>query len=155
MNLQIQSSARVVEPSFRQGQDDSTPAQKRGLKYQAKVEEKLSLLYGESVLLRPWFRFKANWDIQYCQPDVILLLEDSSRAVVIEVKYATVSEAWKQLQRYKLVVEKAYRIPVSLALVTRMFDPARRFPCEITQLEGLDRLHLWTSEGLGVVSWKP
>lgn len=132
-----------------------TPVQKRGLKYQARVEAALERQFPGVVVPRPWFRYKVRGEIKRCQPDVVLLVEDGSRAVIIEVKYSTIPEAWHKLSTlYGPVVQKAYRIPVSFALVTRMFDPSIGFPCQVSQLEGLEQLTSWQGEGLGVVSWK-
>lgn len=153
--LEVQSAARVEIKD--RPPSDLTPAQKRGLKYQAKVEARLEALYPGRVLLRPWFRYRVDWRRKTCQPDVIILGEDFQPAVIVEIKYSTIADAWHKLNTvYKPVVEKTYRppVPVALSLVTRMFDPLVGFPCAVEQLEGLERLAEWSGEGLGVVSWK-
>lgn len=155
MSFEVQSSARVSEDSSPTTPPTLTPAQKRGLKYQAKVEAELERLYPGRVLLRPWFRYKINGEVKKCQPDAILMNSDWTHAVIVEIKYSTIPEAWHKLSTlYKSVVEKAYRIPTSLCLITRVFDPHVGFPCSILQLEGLERLDGFKNEGLGVVSWK-
>lgn len=153
MPFEVQSAA-LLESVY--GSDQPmTLAQKRGLKYQAKVEKEVVRLYSDRALLRPWFRYKSNGDVKRCQPDVVVFAEDWSRCLVLEIKYSTIPEAWNKLsQVYAPVVQKAYRIPTSLVLITRKFDPAVKFPCPIEQLEGLERLGAWCGEGLGVVSWK-
>lgn len=153
--FEIQSAALVFEPANVGADPGLTPAQKRGLKYQARVEKELSRLYNGRTLLRPWFRYKSDWKVKRCQPDVLIFTEKWDHCSVLEIKYSTIPEAWEKLsQLYAPVVQKAYRIPISLVLITRMFDPAIGFPCQIKQLEGLERLGDWNGEGLGVVSWK-
>jgi hypothetical protein len=154
MQFEVQSAALVSELEGRPPAN-LTPVQKRGLKYQAKVEVELERLYPGRVLLKPWFRYKINGVIHRCQPDAIIFGTSSGTAIAVEIKYSTVSEAWQKLsQVYAPVIAKAYRVPVSMVLITRIFDPHVKFECVITQLEGLERLDSWKSEGLGVVSWK-
>jgi hypothetical protein len=154
----VQSAARVCEDERLRSNgakeaSSLTPAQKRGLKYQAKVEKELLQLFPGRVIPRPWFRYKQDWVVKRCEPD--LLLETDSGICVVEVKYSTIPEAWGKLNKvYGPVVKQAYRVPVALALITRRFDPAVRFDCCVTQLEGLEALLQWRGEGLGVVSWR-
>ena len=153
MSFEVQSAARVEiedRPPI-----NPTPAQKRGLKYQARVEAELERLYPGRVLLRPWFRYKVAWRHKTCQPDAIILDSDLLPAVIVEIKYSTIRDAWHKLSTiYKPVVEKAYRRPLGLTLITRLFDPHVGFPCSVEQLEGLEHLASFSGEGLGVVSWK-
>lgn len=151
--MQVQLAARTLVDE--KSADKLTPAQKRGLNYQAKVEKALEKIFPGLVILRPWFRYKVDGThkAKMCQPDLILI--SPAHVCIVEVKYSTVADAWHKLSAvYKPVVEKAYRMPTSLALVTRMFDPAIGFPTTITQLEGLEHLARFRGEGLGVVSWK-
>jgi hypothetical protein len=105
------------------------------------------------IVARPWFRYKVEWEVKKCQPDLLILTDLG--VIVVEVKYSTIPEAWGKLNKvYGPVVKQAYRVPVALALVTRRFDPAIRFDCCVTQLEGLEALSKWCGEGLGVVSWR-
>ena len=160
MQLEVQSAARVVGPdglAVSTPAASLTPAQKRGLKYQAKVEKELERLYSGRALLRPWFRYKVENKVKRCQPDALIFDPLWAHVWIVEIKYSTIREAWNKLQNlYAPVVEKAYRIPSTLILVTRLFDPHVRFPCKINQLEGLERIHEFRAEGvaLGVVSWK-
>src|SRR5258707_14429950 len=156
MQFEVQSAALVSEPAKTASTEAGlTLVQKRGLKYQAKVEKELERLYSGLVLLRPWFWYKLNWERKQCQPDAVLFDAKFSRCSILEIKYSTIPEAWTKLsQLYAPVVQKAYRIPVSLVLITRMFDPHLKFETQITQIEGLERLDEWKDKGLGVVSWK-
>lgn len=151
--FEVQTAARV-EVEGRPSKDLS-PAQQRGLKYQAKVEKKLETLFPGRVLLRPWFRYKVEYKHNLCQPDVLLFDPEHAHIIIVEIKYSTTAEAWKQLSLYIPVVRKAYRLSISAALITRIFDPAVKFPIPVTQLEGLECLDSWRgSKDLGVVSWR-
>lgn len=153
MSFEVQSAALVAEPESLTIQG-MTAAQSRGLKYQAKVETELSKLHSPAkLILRPWLRYKQKGEVKKCQPDALLISD--AHITIIEIKYSTTARAWHQLSTlYKPVIERAYRVPVFLTMVTRMFDPHVGFPCSISQLEGLERLDGWRGEGLGVVSWR-
>lgn len=155
MQTSVQSAALVAEDK-KPPAASMSPAQRRGLKYQAKVEEALSALYSGRVILRPWFRYKTTQGkVLRCQPDAVVLSSDWDWACVVEIKISTIPECWRKLNDvYLPVVKRVYRIPVFASLVTTMFDPHVGFPCKISQLEGLERLGEWKGEGLGVVSWK-
>lgn len=155
MIFEVQSAGLVAEVPEQRDILGLTPSQQRGLKYQAKVEKTLEALLPGRVLLHPWFRYKANYVVRRCQPDMLIFSPEWREVTIVEVKYSTVIDAWTQLQLYKPVVAKAYRIPVSLALITRVFDPAVGFPTRVEQLEGLERLGEWrATDALAVVSWK-
>jgi hypothetical protein len=153
--LQVQLATRAVGILESKLPQEFTPAQRRGLRYQEKVEKALKrVFFPDYVLSRPWFRYKSiDGAVKKCQPDV--LITHSWGISIVEVKYTTTAEAWdKLLNVYRPVVEKAYRAPTALVLVTRMFDPAVKFSCPIEQLEGLEHMAQWRGEGLGVVSWR-
>lgn len=152
--FEVQSSARVAD-DHPMPPVVMTPAQKRGLKYQARVEAALERQFPGVVVPRPWFRYKVCGEVKRCQPDLLLFFSEAQRVLIVEVKYSTMPAAWSQLHTlYAPVVEKAYRLPTSLAMVTRAFDPAIKFPCAVTQLEGFEALSQWKGPELGVVSWK-
>lgn len=157
MQFEVQAAAQVVDDGLPPtGVTPSmTPAQARGLRYQARVEGKLLSLYPGRVLVRPWFRYRQNHKVRRCQPDALIFNPDQSRLLVLEIKYSTIPEAWEKLSKvYVPVLKKAHRISVLPIFITRMFDPHVGWTVPITQLEGLERLDEWNGEGLGVVSWK-
>lgn len=153
LRSEVQSAALIVDSPVPTSSRTLTPAQRNGLRYQTRVEQELQQIFPGRLLLRPWFRYKEEWAVKKCQPDIVLHAEDASRLCIIEVKYSTAPGAWQQLLRYQRILAKAYRVPISLALVTRMFDPHVKWECLIKQLEGLERLSGWRGEGLAVVSW--
>jgi hypothetical protein len=165
MSFEVQSAALVSDPptsSLVRGKkaEGKTPSQWNGLRYQARVEGELERLFPGRLLLRPWFRYKRHDEVRRCQPDLILFspqAEDVRWACVVEVKHSTIPEGWEQLLLYKKVVEKAYRIPIAVAMVTRVFDRVRfegLRQVKATQLESMKGLEEWRGEGLGVVSWR-
>src|SRR5258708_4077367 len=131
--FEVQSAALVSELDKTASTEASlTLVQKRGLKYQAKVEKELERLYTGRVILRPWFRYKVDWRVKTCQPDAIIFGSKSGTVIVVEIKYSTVPEAWHKLsQVYQPVIAKTYRIPTALVLITRVFDPHVQFACPI------------------------
>src|SRR5258708_29561606 len=156
MTFEVQSAALVSQPDKTASTEAGlTLVQRRGLKYQAKVEKELDRLYSGLVLLRPWFWYKVDWKRKQCQPDAVLFNAAFSRCSALEIKYSTIPEAWTKLsQLYAPVLQQAYPIPISICLITRAFDPPLKFATELIQIEGLQRLGQCNGEGLGVVSWK-
>ena len=130
-----------------------TLTQIRGLRYQRKVEKEVSRLFPGLVSIGPWFRYKVEDKVRLCQPDLILKFD--GHICIVEIKYTTTAKAWQQLNEvYRPVVEKAFRQQVTMALITRMFDPAVKFPVEVTLLHDLESVEAWKGPNLGVVSWK-
>lgn len=107
-----------------------SPAQKAGLAYQKRVGAFLpSRDHQWDVVAGPWYCFIDGSGLRhYCQPDFLLLDEDSSTCVVVEVKIRWTSDAWWQLRHLYLPVLRRVRPNLQmLALtITRSYDPAVR-----------------------------
>lgn len=70
------------------------------------------------VLSSPWFTFADANGLGYCQPDILIFLQES--IIIVEVKLTQTSSAWQQLELlYKPVVELVYKKPVYLLQVCK------------------------------------
>lgn len=135
-----------------------TAAQKAGIRYERKVHEHLSSLFGSAYRPSQWFRFEdRNGALRWCQPDGLLSL--GPLVVIFEVKARLVPDAWWQLRRlYEPVVRRGLR-PAALGLctITRNFDPHIIFPEPLYLIAG--KLEDWARgerfERIGVYTWKP
>jgi hypothetical protein len=81
-------------------------AKGNGIRYERAVAASLpEAIHGQ------WFEFVDANGPGWCQTD--LLLAESGKTVIVEVKYTWTGEAWTQLERlYKPVVELAFGRPV-------------------------------------------
>lgn len=133
-----------------------TAAQKAGLRYERKVHEHLSSVFGSLYRPSQWFRFEdQHGRMRWCQPDGLLCVRDV--ALVFEVKARHTSDAWWQLRRlYAPVVSRAlYARTVGLCCIVRSYDASVPFP---EPLEWVDDLRHWAEgpfDRMGVFSWKP
>lgn len=124
-----------------------------GVKYEKKVQEHLSQLYGEAYLANPWFCFWAGGRKRWCQPDGLLLDFIAGTITIVEVKYQHTALAWWQTtQLYlpvlrKLFPERLWRF--CFCEVTKWFDPAVQFPVEIVLAREINQrslkfmVHIW------------
>lgn len=145
-----------TSPPFAARQPRRRGRRAMGLKYERKVHEHLSGLYGEAYLPSPWFQFveAAVPRMQWCQPDGLLIDFDTGRITIVEVKYQHTIDAWWQLQRYLSIVREVFGSGWSYSLceVVKWYDCAIQFPEPIQLLAELQRSKAGT---LHVHIWKP
>ncbi len=105
-----------------------TAAQKNGKRYEKKVLEKLTDLFGSSFFPGHWLRFHDASGLRYCQVDG--LLHSERLTAIFEVKYSFTSDGWWQLRRlYEPVIRRAYKPSrLALVLICRNFDGGVPFP---------------------------
>lgn len=115
-------SHRSPRPRF--GKSRLTGIQKVGLSYEKKVAqalEEFGKTKGFVVEHGPWFKYilaESQDEPSYCQPDVVLY--NSSRAIVVEVKLAATVLALEKLETlYAPVVEACLLIPAWPLVITR------------------------------------
>lgn len=117
-----------------------TPAQRYGLRYEAKVHEHLSLLFPGHYIPSQWFQYIDDRGARrWCQTDGLLSL--GTLVVIFEVKARFSADGWWQLRRlYSSVVVAALK-PTTLGccLVTRHYDPAASFPEAHERISDLER----------------
>lgn len=150
-----------------------TAAQKAGVRYERKVQERLSEIFGEAYSPSPWFRFLgrpgrtrrtqrrgaagASGAWRWCQPDGIVRIGEAGGLVVIfEVKSRFSSDGWYQLrQLYHPVVMAAYRpAVVGLCLISRYYDPFVSFPEDPHLIPNLEQWVVRRDfKRMGVFSW--
>lgn len=133
--------------------------QREGLSYQRKVY--LALKRNFNVEYGPWFKYE-KWGLpRYCQPDIIL--HESSRAIVIEIKLAATPLALEKLESlYVPVVSSALGVPAKPLVITRSLshwspagtprglslDRGLSFTASLTQtIDSLLPLYLWSGRG--------
>lgn len=106
-----------------------------GIRYERKVHEHLALLAlgvpGLQYIESPWIEFEDRSGQRYCQLDGLLIDTRAMAAIIYEVKYKHIANAWWQLtQLYEPVVRKLlpeYR-PICLMEVVHWHDPQVSFP---------------------------
>lgn len=134
----------------------TTPAQKSGLRYEAKVQAALAELFGPRFFASPtlFFRDGRGGD-QRAIPDGLLLFP--AHTIVIEVKFQHMPEAWWQLRKkYEPILRVMIpNKPVLLLEICRSYDRQMPFPGEHTLYKSFGDFHEHASDGeLGVFQWK-
>jgi hypothetical protein len=70
----------------------------QGVRYEAKVQEKLLELFPAYYIPSPWLIFEnGDGHMRYCQPDGFLLDIPNGTITVVEIKYQHTSDAWWQI----------------------------------------------------------
>jgi hypothetical protein len=110
-----------------------TPSQRGGVRYERKVQQWLLKAIPGYAPSRQ-FTFQDDLAHRCIIPDGYCLW--SEKVVLFEIKIQHMPEAWWQLdQLYKPVVQEWCGAPhVVLVEVTRTYDPAVPFPCEVRVL---------------------
>jgi hypothetical protein len=146
------SEVRLIVSDYRTA-TGTTWAQKNGLRYEGKVQERVRAEF-PGYLCGPCIYFMDGWKQRMVQPDGILVFD--AYVFIIEIKYQHMPEAWWQLQRlyYPLVCRLWPKKEVSCLEICRSYDPALGFPCEVTLV---DDFKMWVSgprQEFGVMVWK-
>ena len=148
-------SAWLSEGPFAHASSGGTPAQRAGLRYEAKVLKHLAETFPGFQPSR-WMSFQGEGGRRrFCQVDGLLA---EGALAIFEVKLRFTSDAYFQLsQLYKPVVEAIYgRSVESLVVVCKYFDPATPFPSPIYHVSSLDlsALRGIPRERVGVYTWR-
>lgn len=124
-----------------------------GIRYERKVHEYLSSLYGDRYIASPWLRFYTGGAWRWCQPDGLLLDPARGRLTIVEVKYQHTSDAWWQIRKLYQPVLEAIFPPALWAYdaceVVKWFDPATIFPektvlaQEVSMAHPSFKVHIW------------
>jgi len=116
-----------------------TEAQKRGLRFEEKVQMRLRNQLGPRYFRNPFLEFTANGGWRSLVPDGIFFSPEGL-AFLFEVKAQHMPEAWWQLrQLYEPVVRNlSFVNQVSCIEVVRSYDPAMGFPEPVKLCRKLD-----------------
>lgn len=127
-----------------------TYAQKLGLRYEQKVHDVLSAIYGSSFRPAPSILFEDRTGLRRAIPDGILDLD--TRVVIVEVKYSHCELAWWQLKKlYLPLVLRLVSKPIHLCEIVHSYDPDVVWPEPHRVTSSLHRLPVGE---VGVVQWK-
>lgn len=127
-----------------------------GIRYEAKVHEYLTQVYGLRYVQSPWLRFfSAGEGHRWCQPDGLIIDTQAGRITIVEVKYQFTSDAWWQIKRlYEPVLRVIF--PAELwhfdyCQVVKWYDPNVKFQEPIVLAHEVDMRH----KHFKVHIWKP
>lgn len=129
-----------------------TPAQKAGLRYEQRVHDVLSAIYGANYRPAPSILFRDISGVRRAIPDGLLRVDDL--CVLIEIKLSHTERAYWQLKRLyepllmRLVVPRTRIVCVELC---RSYDPSVNFPGPHVVI---DSLHDAPSDAVGVLQWR-
>lgn len=131
-----------------------TAAKEAGLRYEAKIQERLSALF-KSYLPSPKVSFYDANGFRYCIPDGLILASD--RNVIFEIKSQHMPEAYWQLRHlYAPILHRWNCMPTQVIEVVRSYDPAMPFPEAVVLIDDLESAITDTQllSSFGVVVWK-
>lgn len=118
-----------------------TLREKKGVKYEKKVHEKLIEEFGLYYIPNQWFAYGLRGATRFCQPDGILLQEQKKLILVVEVKYSHTPDSFWQLEHVYLPVIRAFILDASWRIakveVVKWFDPAVHCPVRPVLRENL------------------
>lgn len=133
----------------------SSPAQKLGLRYEARVFRHLAMELDRAVFFHPAFRFNANRPFdEHAIPDAIYLSE-AGILTIFEVKLKHTADAWYQLRKlYLPVVQKAYPgTQINLCEICREYDPSIVLPRPPQFVEKLNEFTSVKQNEFGIYLW--
>lgn len=141
-------------PGFTRAVVGETAAQKGGLRYEGKVQERLAKLLGPTYCASPSLHFVDDTGQRTCVPDGILFQQ--RQLVVFEIKNQHTPDAWWQLrQLYQPVLLALPGIDyVSCIEVCRTLEPLTPFPEEIELIFDLKSWVTDVREEMGVFHWR-
>lgn len=128
------------QPSMERPSAGLTPAQKAGLRYEAKAQLFLRGNLGKLYQTAPIIHFEDRNGLRSCIPDGIYF---GVVPTIFEIKSQHMPEAWWQLRMLYAPVIRAFfsnKRSVRVVEVTKSYDPAMPFPEPTKMVSGLDRL---------------
>lgn len=130
-----------------------THAQKAGLRYERKVLDVLSSVYGRDFLPSPSILYEDSGGLHRAIPDGLLILPHLRRVIIVEVKLAHTERAWWQLFRlYSPLIVALYPGYTTRAVeICRSYDPAVTLPGPVSYAVKRDDL---LPGMMGVWQWK-
>jgi len=132
-----------------------TSAQRRGLKYEAKVQKWLKKQLGPEYMVQPRLEVLGrSYLLRLLLPDGLLMLSDV--ATIIEIKSQHMPESYWQLRHlYEPAVRALPRIcHVNCLTVVKSYDPAMPYPEEIERVFDIQDWVLREHSKIGVLRWQ-
>lgn len=135
----------------------NTVAQKAGLRYERKIQERLCNSFLSAYIPNISFSWQDDLGKRYCEMDG--LINSKEKLVCVEIKYQHMAEAWWQLRKKYEPVLRAWHAlhgrELVLIEICRSLDPATPFPETYTHIEELIDFVEYSKDGeLGVFQWK-
>ncbi len=151
--------ARLIDaaPPFIGRSRARSGAQMQGIRYERRVHEALSKLYGPGYLPSQWLMFKPQGSMtpRWCQVDALLVDPLKGKVTIIEVKYSHTPTAWWQLYALYLPVVSAIFGPnwnYACCEVVKWYDASVACPQQPVLKKHIDRTD---SEEWGLHIWNP
>lgn len=130
--LEFNPPFNLVKPKRRTGRKAD------GLRYERKVQERLTGLYPDQYVESPWLRFRERNCQRYrlCQPDGLLIDIRRGKITIVEIKLSHTAYAWWQTrQLYEPVVKALFgnsenpgRWKFAICEIVKWYDPDVVFP---------------------------
>lgn len=132
-----------------------TYAQKLGLRYEQKVHDVLSAIYGARYQPAKSILFEDRSGLRRAIPDGLLLLDTgkgSTKIVIVEIKYSHCEMAWWQLNRlYLPLLQQLTHTQIHLCEIVHTFDPDIAWPGPSMVTDSLHKLNCFNT---GILHWK-
>lgn len=118
----------------------------RGIKYEAKVHERLQEAYGLRYIPNQWWQYRTeDGKVHFAQTDGLLLIPDRQLCILLEVKYNHTPEAfWQTENLYVPLLSRFLRgtnYKIAVVEVCKWFDCNTPFPVKPTLCEELTAVH--------------
>lgn len=126
----VVESAMAVFGAAQKIPSPTSPAAKRGLRFEKLVLRELELMHVPGYWAAGLaFTYTSKGRAARAIPDALWFSADYSTCLIIEVKYRHLADACKQLEFYKKIVSKAFPyIEVATVEVCRWYDPHIKLP---------------------------
>lgn len=133
-----------------------SPAQREGLRYEARAQDYLLQLYPDTYVPSPWLTFRLRHEPmpRWCQPDGIIVDMETGRLIIIEIKLRHMAEAYTQvIGIYQPVLKKIFPgWEMRHVEMVRWYDAGSYFPVPVQLISNID---LAPRGRFGVHIWKP
>lgn len=129
-----------------------TAAQKEGLRYEQRVHDVLTAIYGIDYRPAPAILFEDRSGLRRAIPDGILRI--GPVCVIVEIKLSHTERAWWQLNRLYAPLLSALVVPgtpIRCVEICRSYDPEVQFPVAHKRITSLHSIPHGTT---GVLLWK-
>ncbi len=155
-NVQWVKHSSTCPPFLRRGKVSGRKAE--GIRYEFKAQEYL-LCNSDFYLPSPWFYYKGNNRLRWCQPDGLLFNFRTGHLIIVEIKYNHTSDAWWQLRKlYFPIIVRIFPPElwtISVLEVVKWYDPATHFPEQLRLIAKPDEAFGLPQGITGVHIWRP
>lgn len=169
--LMGQPSNVSIKPGRLADVPTGTAAQKAGLRYEAKVQQRFFTQFGSDYAVNPCLHFRDDSGWRTCIPDGIVARPGSRPrdryCIIFEIKLQHCPEAWWQLEKLYRPVLEAFKRPaqhtstgwqtwtIFCCEVCRSYDPVMPFPVKTRLIEDIEAYVRDPFPEFGVFVWRP